>query len=78
MNWPPAEVRSAQRAEAACFALQFRSFASATEDLCFPCNANGVVDLNALTPQELKNYLYARALVGRSFSPPQRVECAEQ
>jgi len=71
-------LRSAQRVQTACFVLQFRSIASATQDLCFPCNAEGVVDLNALNPQDLKNYLYARALVGRSFSPPQRVECAEQ
>lgn len=38
--------------------------------LCFRCDASGRVDLNALSPRELSDYLYARAMVGRVFALP--------
>jgi hypothetical protein len=36
----------------------------------FPCNANGVVDLDLLTEQARSNYLMVRALVRRDFQSP--------
>jgi hypothetical protein len=38
--------------------------------LSFPCDRNGRVDLDALPPRAMHNYLYARAMVGRDFAPP--------
>jgi hypothetical protein len=37
----------------------------------FPCDAQGVVDMNALSDRARHNYLLARALVGSEFSVPQ-------
>jgi hypothetical protein len=36
----------------------------------FPCDAQGHVDLDALTPRSRDNYLYARAVVGMELSAP--------
>lgn len=72
MTLPPTSPRGL--GEGVCFALRFQSLIAADNDLSFACNAQGVVDMNALSPKERENYLFARALVGRSFSPPQCVE----
>lgn len=37
---------------------------------CFPCNARGGVDLDALSALALDDYLYARVLVGREYGWP--------
>jgi hypothetical protein len=36
----------------------------------FPCDAQGRVDMDALSERELNSYLYARALIGRETSMP--------
>jgi hypothetical protein len=38
--------------------------------VAFLCDAQGLVDLDALGRQALNNYLYARAVVGREFRMP--------
>jgi hypothetical protein len=38
--------------------------------LAFPCDAQGRVDIDALTVRACANYLYARAMVGRDYALP--------
>jgi hypothetical protein len=38
--------------------------------LTFPCDAQGHVDIDALSERSRNNYLYARAMVGREYSQP--------
>jgi hypothetical protein len=38
--------------------------------LCFPCDAQGHVELDALSDRARENYLYARAVVGVEFAYP--------
>jgi hypothetical protein len=38
--------------------------------LCFPCDADGRVELDALSDRARDNYLYARAVVGVEFACP--------
>lgn len=38
--------------------------------LCFPCDADGRVELDALSDRARDNYLYARAVVGVEFAYP--------
>jgi hypothetical protein len=50
--------------------LRFQSLFDAGRALAFPCDEHGWVDLDALAPKALNNYLYARAFVGREFLTP--------
>ena len=50
--------------------LRFRSLFDEGRGLAFPCDAEGHVDLSALSPRALNNYLFARTLIGRDFSTP--------
>ena len=54
----------------ACYQLRFRSLFDEGRALAFPCDAQGHVDLDALSPRARQNYLYARAVVGREFFMP--------
>jgi hypothetical protein len=38
--------------------------------LCFPCDEQGRVELDALSDRARDNYLYARAVVGVEFAYP--------
>jgi hypothetical protein len=38
--------------------------------LTFPCDAKGLVDIDALSDRARENYLYARAMVGREYAVP--------
>lgn len=38
--------------------------------LSFPCDAEGHVELDALSDRARENYLYARAVVGAEFAHP--------
>ena len=44
--------------------------------LTFPCDAQGHVDIDALSERSRNNYLYARAMVGREYSAPSVFEQA--
>jgi hypothetical protein len=44
--------------------------------LSFPCDAQGHVDLDALSARARSNYLYARAMVGRQYAAPSVCEHA--
>lgn len=52
------------------YEVRFQSLFHEGRALAFPCDASGHVDLDALGPQALGNYLYARAMVGREFATP--------
>ncbi|WP_086920447.1 hypothetical protein [Variovorax sp. JS1663] len=52
------------------FELRFRSLFNAGRGLAFPCDAEGRVDLGALSERGRENYLFARAMVGREFATP--------
>ena len=58
------------------FELRFHSLSSAARIYSFPCDASGRVDMDALSERERDCYLYARAVVGREFSMPQKQCCA--
>jgi hypothetical protein len=59
------------------FRLCFRSLFDSGRGYAFPCDGNGVVDLNALSESARNNYLYARAMIGRELTAP-AVEPAER
>lgn len=53
-----------------CFQVRFASLYAPGRAMAFPCDDKGRVDLDALTDRARDNYLFARAMVGRDFSPP--------
>jgi hypothetical protein len=52
------------------FELHFKSLFNGGRGYAFPCDAHGRVDMDALSSRCVKNYLYARATVGREFAAP--------
>lgn len=52
------------------FELRFDPLGKSGRALSFPCDAQGKVDLNALSERARCDYLFARALIGRSFGLP--------
>ena len=52
------------------YQLRFRSLANHGFGYAFPCDAAGRVDLDALGPRALNDYLYARAVIGGEFTGP--------
>ena len=52
------------------FELRFESLSHSGRALAFPCDARGCVDLDGLSDRARRNYLYARAVVGREFANP--------
>lgn len=58
------------------FLLCFRSLFQTGRGFAFPCDQAGRVDLNSLTEEAKRNYLYALAMIGRELAAP-AVEAAE-
>jgi len=52
------------------FELRFQSLFNAGRAFVFPCDAEGHVQLDALSDRARSNYDYARAVVGREFGFP--------
>jgi hypothetical protein len=52
------------------FFVRFANLFDAGRGLEFPCDERGSVNLDALSDRARWNYLFARAMVGREFSPP--------
>jgi hypothetical protein len=50
--------------------LQFRPLFEGRHGFEFPCDAAGVVNLDALSEMARANYFFARACVGREFAYP--------
>ena len=57
------------------YQVRFQSLFDGGRALCFLCDREGHVDLDALSPQARGNYLFARAMVGREFTAPTVVAC---
>lgn len=58
------------------FELRFDSLFVEGRGLSFPCDAHGLVQMDALSARARDNYLYARAVVGREFRTP-AVRCRD-
>lgn len=52
------------------FEIRFESLFMPGRALSFPCDDHGQVDLDALPTRARQNYFFARAMVGRDYSPP--------
>ncbi len=52
------------------FELLFESLFHPGRGLVFPCDERGQVMLDALSEPARRNYLYARAVVGREYAVP--------
>jgi hypothetical protein len=52
------------------FELRFASLFHPGRALVFPCDHDGHVNLDALGPRAMGNYLFARAMVGREYAEP--------
>jgi hypothetical protein len=53
-----------------CFQLSFRSLFRSGRGFAFPCDAQGRVNMDALSERARNNYFFARAMVGRDLSTP--------
>jgi hypothetical protein len=53
------------------FQLCFRCLSTEGSDYRFPCDERGHVDLDALGPSQLNDYLFARNAIGREFAAPE-------
>lgn len=53
-----------------CFELRFESLFNPGRGLVFPCDANGLVELDSLSERLRQNYFYARTVVGREYATP--------
>jgi len=60
----------------AAYELRFRSLFNSGRALCFPCDEQGGVRLDALSDKARENYLFARAVVGREFASPVVQRCS--
>jgi len=56
------------------FSLRYQSLHQAGRCLCFPCDAQGAIDLDALPERARLNYFTARATLGRDYAYPV-IEC---
>lgn len=56
--------------DAARFVLRFESLFDPGRGLAFPCNAQGQVELDALSERARSNYFYARVVIGHEYANP--------
>ena len=56
--------------DAGQYELRFRSLSDPSRALGFPCDAEGRVDLDALSERVRMAYFYARTVIGREFANP--------
>ena len=52
------------------YELRFRSLFNEGRGYAFPCDAQGLVDMDSLGERLLNSYLYARSVIGREFATP--------
>lgn len=57
-------------ADAPSYEVRFMSLYLQGRGLAFPCDAQGRVDMDALSERARNNYLFARAMVGRETAAP--------
>jgi hypothetical protein len=56
--------------ESCHYELRFQSLFHEGRGYAFQCDAEGHVDLDAMSEKTRQNYFYARTLIGRDFSMP--------
>lgn len=61
---------AAGQAGPSTFELRFESLFQPGRAMAFPCDSCGCVELDKLSDRARRNYLYARAVVGREFATP--------
>ena len=59
------------------YEIRFASLFDAGRALAFPCDAAGRVQMDVLSERARRNYLYARAVVGREYAMPAVVRAGE-
>jgi hypothetical protein len=52
------------------FELRFQPLIESSRSFAFPCDPNGLVNMDELNERTRNNYLFARAMVGRELSAP--------
>ena len=52
------------------YEIRFQSLFHEGRALCFPCDQEGCVAIDALSDRARDNYFYARAVVGREYAHP--------
>jgi hypothetical protein len=57
------------------YELCFRPLDDARRACSFPCDADGLVDMDALGERARNAYLYARTVIGRGFAMPRVQPC---
>lgn len=63
-------TRSAHSTHASRFELWFRSLFNQGRGFAFACDAEGRVSMDELSERGRRNYLFARAMIGREFATP--------
>ena len=66
MNAPSVATSSTPGA----YELRFQSLFDPGRSLVFPCDKDGRVALDRLSPKAMHNYLYARVVLGREYATP--------
>ena len=59
------------RGAGTAFQLRFRSFVGEANEFTCPCDAAGHVVMDEMSERARSNYLFARAMVGRLYAPPE-------
>ena len=55
----------------AAFQLRFRSLVGEANEFTCPCDAAGHVVMDEMSERARSSYLFARAMVGRLYAPPE-------
>jgi hypothetical protein len=63
-------MAAASQQSTARYELRFAFLSDEGRGLSFPCDAEGHVDLDALSEKARLNYFYARTLIGRDVALP--------
>jgi len=56
--------------ETSRYELRFRSLFEEGRGFAFPCDAQGRVDIDAMSDRARLNYFYARTVIGRELTTP--------
>lgn len=63
------------RIPGASYEIRYEPLSGRGPQLSFPCDAEGHVQLDALSDRARNNYFYARAVVGREYASPAILPC---
>jgi len=57
------------------YEIRYQPLSQHGRPMSFPCDAEGHVQLDALSDRVRNDYLYARAVVGREYAAPAVLPC---